>query len=384
MGLKTTGNFLLPLFLITLSASACFRVGLPEYYSNQLQYEDASYSKLKSLKKITKPTLVLQSDYKPLCSNQTDVSLGHQYLFIFLPFSTLYLQNGIDEFVREETAEHLAVKGYEVFFTNSTEVRPFDYQLQIKTDDFSLTAYDALFFRIQNISGNLQWLLSQNGVDLLTKTSEISKRNYKSSASPAELFLLLETQVRNLLINNFPIADKFAYKSSIKIDDSILILKPHLPELKQSDLQMFSESYGFKNVIKIGPENLARTAQKGIEDSLFCKSRPGFSYFGSVQQLNDSQIDVNTFSKILDVKINQLELQSSGEKEGISLDITFSLLDLARDNTSPLKRVRCEVFKKLITKKDGSWLLTLRTATAEAAEYFLTNKQPREMQISCE
>ena len=178
--------------LCVISITSCFPVQFDPISLRKQDYIEASSktsSKRTSSKSkfsghsITRDITVNSVDFlivreKPFSKYQT---LGHQYLFAVIPFTSLALKRGESSLGSELLAQELNTQGYSVAFTDPESLgvaalifRP-NYVLSMSITNATATAYDALVFRILNVSGDLT--LSQYRSSNMSKTP-VTKRHF--------------------------------------------------------------------------------------------------------------------------------------------------------------------------------------------------------------
>ncbi len=134
-------------------------------------------------------------------SNENSQIIGHQYLFLFIPFGRIITENP-DISLYNKAYSKLAVKGYKIENSKLSKMN----RLHLTINNLRLTAYDLLFIR--NIYCETEIKMDFLDPDNRVKYSQIfkaKKSSYKPLAFSKELQHIYEQcldQAVNQLLNN--------------------------------------------------------------------------------------------------------------------------------------------------------------------------------------
>lgn len=104
----------------------------------------------------------------PVATEDRTHHLGHQYVFAALPLTTLTLEMPLSTFVAELALQAAEQRGYRLWRGNlparhtAHNLLPKLSSLSIEETDFSITAYDALLFRIIHLTNDIKLNLSSH------------------------------------------------------------------------------------------------------------------------------------------------------------------------------------------------------------------------------
>jgi hypothetical protein len=188
--------------------SACLPYGLPEYISGMKSSLNTGRNNKTAKDRFplaktgagTRRAVLVAGEEE---SARTQDSFGHQFLLGVIPFTSLYLEHGVDSLLHETAVDALETSGYLPYLVKEEDlysaVQLLSPQLILRptVSSLSLNAYDALFFRILSVSGGLSlycYQLENNGLlsNNLCVRDEISKREIKAYAHGPALASVLE------------------------------------------------------------------------------------------------------------------------------------------------------------------------------------------------
>jgi len=345
--------------------------------------------------KIKKPRILLLSSEQGLSvpeedSNDPD-SLGNQFLLGIFPLTWLYLQHSAEAMLLENILSLLQENGAETYITNadnfsavSSSINP-QLTLRAKTADLSVNAYDAVFFRILRINGELQLAASQNPnqrpEDFLLTTLSISTTKYSTGGHAPTLSLLLENSLRAAakkaitpLLNVKLSSPNNASATRQLTANPILFIEP--PKFASTEFStaptkqiasigmQLAQSYGFSSSDNFSPGAILRVIQRGLAAA--GSSAELITVTSSVLNPNVSQN-----SWILKSTVKKLELLDleSPRKVLITSALTMNQTQSSSNGYQQLS-AHCEYAQEL-EDLDGDWVVALEQAAYKTALAFL-------------
>lgn len=193
------------LIFLLLIHSSCIPAYLPEY--NKIK-SDSSLLGENLQRLIKKQTVVIVQNPE----QEEEKSLGHQYLFGIIPFTSIYLKESADILVTKVLEDLLTSFGYNTIISNSSDLetviknQEVKFFIQGKIKNLSVSGFDVLFFRYLSVAGNVDFKAFKNiksyqdNQPSYQQQYPLNKSIYKLTAHLSELNLLLEKSLRDKTI----------------------------------------------------------------------------------------------------------------------------------------------------------------------------------------
>lgn len=268
----------------------CFNVGLPEYYSS------ASAKKLK----VNRTALILIDATRVYDTTSRDYH-GNQYLFPFLPFTSLYHQYGRESLILELIIDQIRQKGFYPVVADKSRastaqrIAAADIVLEPKIDDLEINAFDLLLFRKLSVSGDLRinYFKTDFNRPFYYNSFNFSESKIRSFASAQGLGFFLEKvfseafdkQFEKDLKKQILISTRAKKKASNQKQQKTFVLIPTQvsEEVYQNFEPILRNSYGFSDMPAFSIFQVQRLIQRGFEQSLADKSF--ISYLDRINKL---------------------------------------------------------------------------------------------------
>jgi len=347
-------------------------MGMPELYAAESQSEMQTMSQARLSSQSYRPAalVILPDSEDPynLDSNLDEASLGYQYLLGFIPFTRLYFEHGLSNFLTEVSLQSFIAQGFQTFTTNRknldhvlAQICPFT-SARINVDTFNVNAYDLFLTRKLAVSSDatLQaWVRSgAGGVIEKRYPIEIESSSFKKYALAPSLAYAAESAVVDKIdemLSSEKIARELKGAAVCRRDNSRKAVRLNFISLPTLELGVegladkFYASYGFKS-LSISPSSLQRSAQRGIESYFLSRGLP----FLSSQALYPN-ISLEKYNQ-LDAHLENVEIVD----KNISLNISIVFSDKERQGV--LLKKSCEVNRELDYSRDGYLFLALENA----------------------
>jgi hypothetical protein len=372
---------------------------MPEYFAKS-PYSSSSSKKIRNLlnnsTRIQQPTAVLFLERGSTPARAREI-LGHQYLFAIIPVSSLYFQRGAEVFLDELAAEVLSSLGFDVFLaaeqrkSEVLEMLQPKLAISVQFEDLSLSAFDALFFRISSLTARLMLRVYDQSAsrDLNHEQIEleISKQEYSRYAFAPFLSDFLRREVHEAL------GDPLRGKASRLKQGRSLAVKQR--ELKAATLmispldwsdssleglgQLVANSYGFPGQPPFSAGQLSRLLQRGM---FAAASELGFLTLQSLEPVKGSSLFIpglwNLRALVLGAEQVPIEDDDSGA-QAFRLKIAVKLQEKGEVQDTLLQSCLCEAEQIIEDNKvDGAVAAALEELGRMVTKCVLSGTKPDE------
>ena len=327
-----------------LSLSACFKVGIPErFYSYQIKQE--------KLNSISYPHVFIMLPNRleayGLDESKSDQILGHQFILGFMPFTSLYLEHGVDSFFLEAIVQYCHTQGIMPVIVSKRLVEAYKLNAINFKGNLDVTVYDLIFSRLLSFSGQLL----VNGQNL-----EIDNQDLYMQIQYPLIGHLLQLSLSNALSES-KAALPFSYKtfSGNRGFVPLVIKFPIVDAITKSSLENFAKAYGDRNGV-FTASMLSRVIQRGAEI--------GVEATNNIEAiaLAADYSNAKSFSHLSYLQIRLLKLELS---DNLKLTFSFEVDGKQKD---------CAVSQSINSSRDGALNIALEMATKKAVNAFLTKE----------
>jgi hypothetical protein len=416
LGKLSSSAKLLFLAYITLSFSACFKMGIPEYFLGGfaaspkqlalLQESNATnqaLSRYLGKSEINKQRILLlghsPNETVSLKTALEDgpTSLGYQFVLGLFPISRLYLQHGTQSLLEELLLSSLLEQDFAPYTTSNIStsklelIKPTSI-IKPEITNVKVNAYDAIFFRILVIKGDIliQHYYKSRGQ---LYQHDFKKKFYSSTFSKSGhapyLALELEKEIRRTLNKIVDQISKQSPRSAsvITTDDIranlpvttsdtarpiLLVGTPEVrvepsPELRQ----LFSDSYGFRGLRPLSMQAVTRIMQRGALLGLADLEDHVVAYQGETVNIARPNNSIWYYrTELIDlIPTNKLDVN-----EGLELRFRASLSELNSSRVFQLMSEKCKIRVLPHAKVDGYWVAGLEESISTVTKSLFADK----------
>lgn len=377
----------LVLAALVASLSGCFSMGLPEYFAGgSLGLErqiGARGSAEQGRSSFVRGLLGAYDDYSPVVMVVADPpflsgegaaftppSLGHQFLFGLFPITYLYLQHDSRSLLAELLVDTLQERGFTpLIVRDATDVvgafTP-DLLLHPRFSALSVNAYDAFFFRVISIQGEIE--IEAGGE---TFRRPLALREYRSHAHAPLLSSLLEQATRDALralVKELPDRHSSRGAAAPLARTPLLLEEPSFAEPPSPAIGIdLAGSYGFDFTPPFTFASVRRIVQRGVAQG---GSTAGVPNAGLRGEWSPKSARAGEWWR-LRTSISELVLRSeepASDAPAVKLAVEFRLLSRGGHLLSAAHCVRNEPVAGAV---DGALVVTVERAAATLAAAFL-------------
>lgn len=301
------------------------------------------------------------------------LSLGHQFLLGFIPFTRVFLEHGPERFLTEVFIQVLLDEGHRVLEVPASQMRgvppqvPLSAALTLSVEELRVNAYDAVFFRIADVAGRvlIRYLSPSNFTPLRQEEFALDATEYRRQAQAPVLSSMLQrnfrTAAQSLLqrgpshrisrVLTEPAVDSVAASEMLWLFTPVFE-KPPAPAIGE----YLSASYGFASVPALPPPAILRLVQRGMGGELF---RVNTAFVSVLDAGDDLSPD-----RALRVFVKRLEVEDS---KRIVLETRF------REEADGVvqREGNCAITLSELGGVDGAAVITLEQAAALSLRAFL-------------
>jgi hypothetical protein len=363
--------------------TACLRVGIPEYVSSGAVIESrvgrpSGAARLETyLSRLGQhePSAALLVHPQP--ADWGTPTVGHQYLLGFIPFTSVFLQHGAGIFFDEVATDVLRENGYQVLAVNEGArhllplLRP-ELVLQTGVKDFRLNGFDAIFFRIVTLRGELTAdFFSGDGAHLLlSEKRPLEETDYRKFAYPPILSSAAERTLRRefrSLLRTVPKVRQSiaAVTDAAQADGSaeqsprapLLIFFPRFLNPPPVGLGRFvADSYGYESFAPFSNHALLRLIQRGIEGGVETSGGSLISLRGGREQGSQAW---SALQDLPDLRSIEVEIQSLVVQEQPVAGIAYQLRLVVHRRGGIPQIFDCSGLQREAEHMDGAWAVSL-------------------------
>lgn len=320
--------------------------------------------------------------------------LGYQFVLGIIPVTRLYLERGTRSMIREQLADLLQLRGYDVVETGTlglpTASAQFNPELILRVSEpapLSAKVYDTLFLRLIAISGAIKIqrlghasterplaineitaLIDETKPTLGGHAPEVAaalEHSLQASLEPAldslETNQLRATRLRPGLFTD-PVPPN-------RPASAILITPPRLETKLDADLgQQFALSYGFSSTPPLCDKSLQRIVQLGIEQGVQSANRPAITLLSAKAAPQPSAETPAAQDGVCILSSSIADLRIDDGK--LLLSMTLANSDVVPSSTI----ISCSATVSPLSDRDGAWIATLTEIARSATLYALDLK----------
>lgn len=321
-------------------------MGIPErFYSYEIREQTQSYLNYPHAF-ISIPSRL---ETYGLDESKSDEILGHQYVLGIIPFTSLYLEHGIDSFFTESLVQHLHAQGIAPVIVSQRFSDSYRANALVLSAKLSASVYDLIFTRFVSFSGNL--IVSGNDV-------EISFGDFYSQAQYPLIGHLLQTEVLEQLSKS-KITDLMSYNQPHRLQGNkgfipVVLEFPSVELADLSVLKKFAKTYGDSSAV-FSTSMLARVVQRGAEAGV--ESIANLEPVAIAASFSNSD-SFKEFTKIK-IELTKLEL-----KENLNVVVKYRISDQV---------AVCAISETIESSRDGSLNIALELAIKKTTRALLQN-----------
>ena len=371
--------------------SGCIRTAIPEYYSGlQSGGTPSPGNSQRALRRVqASPTIIfVRKDLVP----EPDLTIGHQYLLFFLPFTSLYFPEGAQREMEELAMEVLTEKGNLVLTLNEKDAAelplgpdtPSVYRIDLQSP--RLNAFDVFFFRILDMSGQISVSISRPNELPEEITVPIDSTSYRKFALGPRLSYQFHKALRDSFSKVLQgIEEKQLYlgprrslRARLKSEEvnsstqKIFLMRPRLAAALPVSLgQTVANSFGYPNSLAYSDESMLRMMQEGLWKGLPDNLR-GIQASSSDPQALLGYLETAGAVKnpwVLEssvaIPLSDAELAKSLKNLPFRLDLELS--EHTPSGTTALSSLHCEGSLPIPWDREGSLVVALHEAFALVA-----------------
>ncbi len=369
---------------MVVALSGCFSMGLPEYFAGgSLGLErqigvgeggQASFTRgLLGAYDAYSPVVLVISEPAP--AEAEPHGLGHQFLFGIFPITYVYLQHAQQSLIAELLLDTLQENGFTPILVSSADLKQsFDPDLVLRPSlpTLRVNAYDAFFFRIISLQGEIGLGVEDRHGEIVEQRHSISTREYRSHAHAPLLSSLLERSIRDKLRELVAALPRRHQQrgSEQSVLTPVLLTEPTFIDPPPTSIGVdLAASYGFDFTPPFSFASVRRVIQRGMEDG---SRAEGLPYAALRGEWSPSKLRAGNWW-LLRSGVSKLELRSRElEQEAVKLAMEFTLE--TRDG-HVLSRASCAEAELLATGVDGALVVTVERAAKALAQAFLSRKK---------
>ena len=292
--------------------------------------------------------------------------LGHQFLFGLFPITYLYLQHDSGSLLSELLADTLQESGFTPLLVASpAEVSAAfnpDLIVRPRFTALSVNAYDAFFFRVISIRGDLELELGGE-----TVRREVALREYRSHAHAPLLSSLLERATREALremVSQLPRRHSNHSADGVGTKTPLLLEEPTFTQPPSPAVGVdLAGSYGFDFTPPFTFASVRRIVQRGVVQGSRVQGVPQAALRGEWAPSR-----AGSWWRLA-TAISELDLHAeSDERSAVKLGLDFKLETRAGQL---LARARCSRSELVASAVDGALVVTVERAAAALSSAFL-------------
>jgi len=313
-------------------------------------------------------------------------SLGHQYLLGFFPLTRVFVEHGAERFVEEIFIEKLLNEGHRVAEVSVAQLGHMNLGVPVSAailpsiEDLSVSAYDAIFFRIADVSATIQltYLSTENFRPIRQESYSVNEFDYRRQAQAPVLSSMLrrgcgdaaESLLKHMISHRVTRLLSETPLSGAENPPPLWIVLPTFAHPPAPTIgQYLSASYGFASVPPFSASEILRIAQRGLTEEALGEGL----HFAA---LLDSGSDLQTRS-VLRTAVERLEIDESN----------FMILQMGfrEEEDGILVRAKtCSLKSPQARGVDGAAVVTLEAAAGALLRAF-RNLAPKgeEAEVSC-
>ena len=324
-------------------------------------------------------------------------ALGHQYLLGVIPFTNLYLAHGLDTLLEETLLDLLLQQSfapvvvYEKDFEDALGLIPAAFAVKPEAAALALNAYDALFFRILNLSGTLALTVLQQGAEApVREVAELDSRKYRSYGYAPELASLLVQNTKDGWEQMLPKVAAGAeqrrrlrrmlredhLKGAVPATGVLVPLPTVAAAIEEKLSGEVTSSYGFKDAFPIKRQALARIVQRGMAAGFRSMDVPVFSLVMKAEPGSSFCKSADAACWRLSSSISSLTIvQNKGESK-LRGEVLLMLEDLASEDrvAREIKKSICRFERPVEKTRDGYYVFALEEAFSAVAVAFFSQE----------
>lgn len=386
--------------------SGCFRTALPEFFSELSSDASGALGKSPAAMKELglRPNLILVSGDE----EAPDRTLGHQYVFGFIPLTSLFLPRGPERAAVEIAAELFTERGFSVLLAPEDSVAALEASFgfppvcRVSLSSPRVNAYDLFLFRSLDVSGDLKMLINTRGEPDESFSVNLNETDYRKFAYGPTVGYRFHKTVRAGIENalsqwqtkrsffgprrrGFAAARLRAQSAPMILDDATSVVAEIDPQLI-TELrpkvageipallgQQLADSYGYPNALPYSIESLERVLQSGFRKGFPEQSRGVEAWTYREHQLLGA-IDIPAGSSIWLMKSTVQILGDTNEDLRLVIDdllrltVTVQVEEVSEHSRAILFSRTCDVEAEVDFSLEGGLIEAFSNAATAVSE----------------